>query len=145
MGQEIDKKVFTEDEIDAFKAKLKEETKLLLSWAIREEFSHKAASCGLELEAWLVDDNMMPVGKNEELIEGLGSPMVVPELSSFNIEFNADPEMLDNKALSLIHSSLDEHWASACAYAKTIGVNIVMIGTLPTIDKHDLTIPPSVV
>ena len=46
---------------------------------------------GFELEAWLVDHGLLPAPINEAYLGALDDPLVVPELSRFNVELNGTP------------------------------------------------------
>lgn len=140
MGDEISKSDFTDDDFAAFERKLCAETDLLETWFKEKKFYSGAHEGGSELEAWLIDKEGRPAPKNTEFIASLNNPMVVPELSRFNIEFNTDPEVLHGRALDRMETSLKDAWAGASAHAEAQGLNLLMIGILPTVREQDLTI-----
>ena len=53
----------------------------------------------LEIETWIVDHNFFPAPINQRLLEALDNPLVVPELSRFNVELNCEPLPLEGDAL----------------------------------------------
>ncbi len=140
MGDEISKSDFTDDDFAAFERKLREETDLLETWFDERKFYSGPHEAGSELEAWLIDSECRPAPKNTEFLASLDDPMVVPELSLFNIEFNTEPEALRADALDKMEASLTTSWASACKHAEGQGLDLLMIGILPTVREQDLTV-----
>lgn len=140
MGDEISKSEFNDEDFAAFERRLRAETDLLETWFEDGKFYAGANEGGSELEAWLIEADGRPAAKNTEFIASLKNPMVVPELSRFNIEFNTEPEILRADALDRMEASLNEAWADACAHASTQGLDLLMIGILPTVREQDLTI-----
>lgn len=140
MGDEIPKSNFTEEDFAAFDRRLREETDLLETWFEDRKFYSGASEGGSELEAWLIDSEGRPAAQNTEFLASLGDPMVVPELSRFNVEFNTRPEVLRADALDRMETSLKNAWAGASAHAQTRGLDLMMIGILPTVREQDLTV-----
>ncbi len=138
MGQELETSDFEDADYDAFVERLRAETDLLQALEAEGKLSEGPATGGFELEAWIVDADMRPAAKNEELIEAIGSALVVPELSLFNIEFNGDPAELDRNALSILHENLLTQWNRACSVAADMDLKLANIGILPTITGKDL-------
>lgn len=140
MGDEISKSDFSDEDFAAFERRLREETDLLETWFQEKRFYAGAHEGGSELEAWLIDSAGRPAPKNTEFIASLNDPLVVPELSRFNIEFNTNPEVLRGDALDKMESALAKAWSGASAHAEAQGLDLVMIGILPTVREQDLTI-----
>ncbi|TNE37340.1 MAG: glutamate--cysteine ligase [Alphaproteobacteria bacterium] len=139
MGEEIESSAFTDEDFAEFDRHLKIETALLENWFQAERFYAGAHEGGLELEAWLVDPEGHPAPRNKEFLSALNNPLVVPELSKFNIEFNTAPQALNANALSQMETDLQHTWDLASARADSLGLGIVMIGILPAIRESDLT------
>jgi Uncharacterized conserved protein len=64
--------------------------------------------------------------------------MVVPELSTFNVELNTEPHALEPGFLDSMHRELDALWRRCEATASGLDAHMVMIGILPTVQKSDL-------
>ncbi|NOY16619.1 MAG: glutamate--cysteine ligase [Gammaproteobacteria bacterium] len=140
MGQEIEKPGYKSVDFEQFQRRLMRETVLL-----RELFDNNAfISChevgGYELEAWLVDQETQPAAVNQAFIRRLSNPLVVPELSRFNVELNSEPHELRGKVLSLMQSDLSGLWRSCVETSEKMGTRLAMMGTLPVLDDADLTI-----
>lgn len=140
MGQEIAGLDYDEAQFATFTEKLKRETALVEQWEREGRMSCTPATAGFELEAWLVDKNMRPAAANEAFLAAANSPLIVPELSKFNIEFNGDPEILAGNAISTLHKGLERLWSHAAATAAEMDLKIAMTGILPTVASSDLTI-----
>jgi hypothetical protein len=95
---------------------------------------------GFEIETWIVDHNYFPSSINQQLLEALDNPLVVPELSRFNLELNFAPLPLEGDALGRAHDALAQVWGHCNDEAHRLDANLVLIGTLPTIRDEDLTL-----
>ncbi|MGD8999019.1 MAG: glutamate--cysteine ligase [Granulosicoccaceae bacterium] len=140
MGQEIETGSFTEEDFARFATKLEQESRLLQDWFESGTFSAAPLCGGFELEAWLVDQQGMPAPINTEYLAQLDDELVVPELSSFNIELNSTPRLLEGRMLARMHEELDATWQRCRDQAMAMDVDLAMIGILPTVRDEDLTL-----
>ena len=137
MGQEITRTSFAGSDFQRFRDRLSEETGRLI---------HCAAGCftdpryvaGFELEAWLLDHAGFPNPVNEAYLHALNDPLVVPELSRFNVELNAPPVVMGAGVLSALEESLRLTWDKCQQVAHGMDTVLAMIGILPTIRDEDL-------
>ncbi|WP_455367122.1 hypothetical protein [Kaarinaea lacus] len=139
MGQEIDGSRFKKQDFQRFLSRLKQETELLGQWFKEQRFANDRTVAGFELEAWLVDDQWLPAPMNAEFLQAMASPMVCPELASFNVEFNYTPQDLQGSALSIIEKEMTELWQRGSHVAGKLGGQLAMVGILPTVDETYLT------
>ncbi len=139
MGQEIDDACFCRQDFNTFHQRLAEETALLAEWFEQGHFDPGSPVAGFELEAWLVDAQLRPAPVNARFIERLGSPLVVPELATFNVEFNIEPLPLSGHILSHMTSGLQQTWRQARKSAHEMQLELAMIGILPTVRDADLS------
>lgn len=140
MGQEINNTHFSKADFQTFHTHLRQETEALADLIKNRLCSHKDPVAGFEIEAWLVDDAMNPVSRNEEFLASFNSPLASAELAKFNIELNNDPVSLKNDALSILHKDLENTWNTACSAANSIGCHLLMVGTLPTLKQSVLNL-----
>jgi hypothetical protein len=126
--------------VQLFEQRLQDETQLLGLWFRDRAFSTQVPVCGLELEAWLIDDAAGPAARNSTFLEAMGDPMVVPELARFNVELNVDPRPLRGSALSSLHRELAQTWARCQSVAAGLDTRLVMIGILPSVEPSHLTL-----
>lgn len=140
MGDEISSSHFSQADFEAFEQRLGRETVLLRRWFEEQVFSDAVPVCGLELEAWLIDERASPAAMNQALMEQLNDPMVVPELAKFNVELNVQPQSLSGRALSLLEQELQRTWKRCESVAAGLGARLVMTGILPSVRQQDLTL-----
>lgn len=140
MGEEIESHIFSEEDFREFEKRLKTETELLGSWFDDRAIDDGPPLMGAELEAWLVDGDCEAAPKNGPFIDRHGDPMVFPELSEFNIEFNTDPVAVAGNAFDVLERNLRSTFEDADHAAKNMDLKIATIGILPTIRDDQLTL-----
>ena len=140
MGQEIGRIHFREEDFERFRGRLVEETALLETWLRAGRFDDRSYVGGFELEAWLVDHNFFPLPRNQEYLTRLDNPLVVPELSKFNVELNGTPQPLAGRALHRLEQELTGTWRHCLQVAHELECQLAMIGILPTVRQQDLTL-----
>lgn len=140
MGEEIVTSHFNQEDFILFKESLVRETSLLGDWIAQNAFDEKHGMGGFELEAWIVDKQGAPLAVNDQLLDILNNPAVVPELAQFNVELNAPPYQLEGDALSRMHSVLSETWKDCIRVADKIGGSLMMVGILPSVREEELSV-----
>jgi gamma-glutamyl:cysteine ligase YbdK (ATP-grasp superfamily) len=140
MGEEIKKSSFTDEDFEEFDERLNTETNMLQNWFSNNKFSDKDKVGGLEIEACLIDENCTPQPRNIEYLENLNDPMVVHELSAFNIEINCEPKEIKTNALRVFEEALLQTWGKAQAAANDMGLSLIMTGILPTLKDSMMVI-----
>ncbi|PPD43585.1 MAG: hypothetical protein CTY15_09480 [Methylocystis sp.] len=140
MGEEIHTTGFTSEDKARFAERLSRETDLARALFSGDKFSRAGHMIGFEIETWIVDHNYFPASINQQLLEAMDNPLVVPELSRFNLELNCDPLPLEGDALGRAFDALTKVWADCNETAHRLDANLVMIGTLPTIRDEDLSL-----
>ena len=95
---------------------------------------------GVEQELFLVDRRWRPAPVAMEMIERLGDDHFTTELARFNLEFNSDPLVFAGDCLSRLERQMEELLGKARAAADELGIELVMVGILPTLEKSDLTL-----
>jgi gamma-glutamyl:cysteine ligase YbdK (ATP-grasp superfamily) len=138
MGQEITAQHFQHRDFARFEAQLRAETDLLKHWIETGRFSSRRAIAGLELEAWLVDPRGHPAPANEAFLARLGMETVVPELAKFNIELNVSPQPIAGRGLERLELEMADTWRRCQETAATMGLDVISIGILPTVDEAHL-------
>lgn len=138
MGQEINEDRFTRRDFDHYHQQLTEETRLLAQWFAENRFKACEPMAGIELEAWLVDQDYLPAPKNAQFLQALNSPLVSPELATFNVEFNLDPQKVQGNVLSYMTAELEKNWQQARDVANSMDTDLTMIGILPTVENRHL-------
>jgi len=140
MGEEIRTSNFTPEDFAIFKRKLDEETTALSEVFAQQGFAQSNPVAGFELEAWLIDETLRPVARNEEFLARFNNPLASPELASFNIEVNTEPRLLQGHIFSAMHQSLDATWRACRETARGMGIDVIMCGILPSLQDADLNL-----
>ncbi|MBZ0221639.1 MAG: hypothetical protein K8F35_01295 [Dokdonella sp.] len=138
MGQEINLTHFSDADFQQFHDRLSGETASLRRFAEAGGFSDTRFIAGFELEAWLLDHAGLPNPVNETYLRTLNDPLVVPELSRFNVELNAAPIEMGAGVLYAMEASLNATWGRCQQVAHGMDAVLAMIGILPTIRDSDL-------
>ena len=139
MGQEIGSVEFGSADFDRFGLRLEAETDRLRDMWRNRALSSSGPVIGFELEAWLVDRNFFPAPDNQSFLARLADPLVVAELSRFNIELNGTPRPLGGEGLGLIEREMAQTWQRCLAAAHGDVDTAIAIGTLPTLREADLS------
>ena len=140
MGQEINRTRFSDADFDRFAARLAEETAALRAFARAGGFTDRRYVAGFELEAWLLDHAGRPSPVNEAYLRALNDPMVVPELSRFNVELNAPPLDMGAGVLAAMEGTLLRTWDTCQQVAHGMDTVLAMVGIPPTLRDEDLCI-----
>ncbi len=101
-------------------------------------FEHGVTRIGAEQELFLVDSAHRPAPVSLRVLEALDDPHFTTELASFNLEINLDPLEVGADTLIQLERQLKELLGKAQRAAAEVGVEVVMIGILPTLEKADI-------
>ncbi|HWM84817.1 MAG TPA: glutamate-cysteine ligase family protein, partial [Kofleriaceae bacterium] len=93
---------------------------------------------GAEQEMFLIDKKWAPASASLQMLERLQDSHFTTELGLFQLEANADPQVLGGDGISRLEKQLDELVDMARRAAGEIGLHAVLIGILPTMRKSDL-------
>ncbi|MCU7851239.1 MAG: glutamate--cysteine ligase [Candidatus Thiodiazotropha sp. (ex Monitilora ramsayi)] len=140
MGQEIPSSRFGDADFAEFRHRLEMETRLLAEWFETEVFSSPSALGGFELEACLLDNVADPAPHNQRLLEDFNDPLVVPELATFNVEFNSRVHRMQGSVFSHMAEELKTRWKRVNERAAQLDLRMGMIGVLPTLKLSALTL-----
>ena len=140
MGQEIKTTAYQDADYQRFHQRLTAETELLGKFIQNGVCSEILPVAGFEIEAWLLHDDMRPAPLNESYLQSFNHPMACPELAKFNVEMNTPPVRLTGDVFANMHQNLSSTWLQAEQHARQMGLNLLMIGTLPTLLQHELNV-----
>jgi hypothetical protein len=140
MGQEIESSHFTSHDFNLFNSHLKNETALLSELINKQQFSNNGSIAGFEIEALLVSMSGAPAPINNTFLNKLNNPLVVHELAAFNVELNSAPVKLHKNALTRMETALQTNWNNCCNVARDLSIDMMMIGILPSLQEHQLTL-----
>lgn len=109
----------------------------MLASGVIESGVHKV---GAEQEVCLVDGGMRPAPINLELLGELDDPHFTTELGRFNLEFNLDPQSLDERCLDRLETQLRELLERLRRVAEGHRAHVVLCGLLPSLELSDLSL-----
>jgi hypothetical protein len=138
MGKEIQRSGYSAEDMEEFNHKLHKETKILKSWFDSDKFKKDTYKTGIELEAWLTNENMLPDPYSVEFLDKLNHEQVVPEIARFNFEINSSPYDLKGKVFSTLQKELEDIWSKCEKTAQSDDKHALLVGTLPTLRPHML-------
>jgi len=140
MGDEISSHHFSDADYREYFDRLKDETQYLGRLFDDNKLSSLSQYCGLEQEAWILDEKYYPAPENRFLLESLNNDLLSPELAQFNIELNVTPQVLSGAGLSHIQSELESLWDLCDKKLHEKNLHMEMIGILPTIRDDELVV-----
>jgi CBS domain-containing protein len=96
---------------------------------------------GAEQELFLINESWRPARGVLGVLERLhGDPHYTTELGQFQLEANCDPQLLTGDGLGVMHDQLDHLVERARRAARELGLDVVLMGILPTMQKGDLSL-----
>ena len=93
---------------------------------------------GAEQEMFIVGPDYRPSLAAMELLEAIDDEHYTTELGRFNLECNLDPFKFGGDCLSQTQDQLDMLVAKARDAAEAMGIEVALVGSLPTMRKSDL-------
>ena len=139
MGDSISTDRYTPRQRSVYRKRLEDELEVFDRHLQQAEFiSH--GTIGLELELNLVDDDMRPAAKNQEVLSSLGKEYQ-SEIGAYNVELNLPPQSIEGTGLRTLEANLRERLDTVKGAAEAAGTHVAMIGTLPTMSTEFLEDP----
>ena len=137
MGRDVEATVFTRDDRQRFRQKVRRCLDTFARMLAEYRFESERPMVGLEIELNLVDDTGDPAMKNAEVLDAIADPAFQTELGQFNIEINISPRQLETGGLVDFEQDVRASLNAAEGRANSVGARIMMIGILPTLQgKH---------
>ena len=138
MGQEVERREFTREDRQRYRAKVHRCLDVLAEMLSRSSFDFERPHVGLEIELNLVDEACDPAMRNAEVLELIADEVFQTELGQFNLEINMRPVRLIEQGLAAFESGLRESLNDAESKARTVGAHMVIVGILPTLGEEHL-------
>ena len=123
-----------------FTKRLLTDLRALEQMIVEGRFESDVQRIGAEQEMFLVNRSWRPASAALEMLAALDDPHFTTELALFNLEANLDPVIFSGKCLSTLEHQLETLVAKARRAGATMGVDVLLAGILPTIQKGDLTL-----
>src|SRR3954451_11590527 len=140
MGAEVDSTEFTREDRKRHRDKIRKGLDVLARMLTEARFDFERPMTGLEIELNLVDADCQPAMRNAEVLAAIADPSFQTELGRFNIEINVAPRRLADFGFSDFEQSVRKSLNDADPRARAIGARLLIIGILPTLMPHHVTL-----
>src|SRR4051812_15132814 len=135
MGDEVTATVFTREDRQRYRAKVKRNLDVFARMLAESRFDADHRSIGLEIELNLTDADGRPAMKNSAVLEAIADPDFQTELGQFNIEINIPPQLISRGVFGELEETVRKSLNEAESKAREAGGRMVMVGILPTVDE----------
>jgi hypothetical protein len=138
MGQEVAAKVFSREDRQRYRQKVRSNLDVFARMLAEARFDPEVRSFGLEIELNLTDDAGDPAMVNAAALEAIADPDFQTELSQFNVEINVAPRLFGGRVMSELETGVRASLNGAEEMARTVGAHMMIIGILPTVEERHL-------
>jgi gamma-glutamyl:cysteine ligase YbdK (ATP-grasp superfamily) len=139
MGRDIQAVKITGEDRRAYGDKLRQSLDALTRMLRERRFEAGPARVGLEIELALVNEQMAPALRNEQVLDAITDPDWETELGQFNLEVNVPPRVLSGNALTELEQHIRASLDAADQAARGTGSRLVMVGILPTLGEQHMS------
>src|SRR3954452_2727921 len=137
MGQEVAPKVFSREDRQRYRHKVRACLDVFARMLAESRFDADRRSFGLEVELNLTDEGVDPALVNAHALEAIADPDFQTELAQFNVEINVAPRLLGAEGFCDLETAVRASLNTAEERAKSVAAHMMLIGILPTItDAH---------
>src|SRR5215468_1344859 len=133
MGDEVVATVFTREDRQRYREKVKRNLDVFARMLREARFDADKRSIGLEIELNLTEETGDPALANTHVLELIADEDFQTELAQFNIEINIPPRKLEGSVFAELEECVRADLNAAEKQALGAHVNLVMIGILPTL------------
>ncbi len=140
MGAEVDATTFTREDRKLHREKVRKDLDVLARMLTQSRFDFERPMTGLEIELNLVDHDCEPAMRNAEVLAAIADPSFQTELGRFNIEINVAPRRLAEGGFTAFEQAVRKSLNDADPRAEAVGGRLVIIGILPTLMPHHVTL-----
>ncbi len=136
MGDEVATATYTREHRQRYREKVQLCLDVFERMLAEQRMEDGGDQTGLEVELNLVDDDGSPAMKNMQTLEAIADSSYQTEIGRYNIELNVPPRPISGTAAHELEQELRKTLNAATDAAEEIGVHIVMVGILPTLDPE---------
>lgn len=138
MGEQVAARQFTREDRRLYRAKVRRCLDVFERMLTESRFDIERPLTGLEVELNLIQPDGEPAMRNKEVLDAIADPVWQTELGQFNIEINVPPRELSDRGPVEFEHQLRTSLNHADDRARSIGAELIMIGILPTLQRHHL-------
>lgn len=139
MGQEVGDGEWSNQQRQQYREKVRQNLDVFERMLSVSSFDAGDMTTGMEMELYLLDEELNPSIQNTEVLEAIGDESFQSELAQFNIELNVDPRSIQGAELQRLESDLSAALKRADAAARTVGCRLLAVGTCPTVMQRDFS------
>src|SRR5262245_56271071 len=138
MGEEVTVTVFTREDRQRYRDKVKRCLDVFARMLAEHAFDKEPRSVGLEIELNLTEETGDPAMANTHVLELVSDPDFQTELGQFNVEINVAPRILEGTTFSELETSVRASLNHAEEQSRKAHAHMLIIGILPTLTEKDL-------
>jgi CBS domain-containing protein len=131
---------FDERTSQAFMKALLEDLRALQYMIETESLESGVTRIGAEQEMFLIDRHLRPAPVSLEVLDLAKDSRLTTEIARFNLEANLSPLVLSGNCFSQMEQELNEVLSVVRKNSQELGVDVLLSGILPTLQKSDLTL-----
>ncbi|MEP6570853.1 MAG: CBS domain-containing protein [Acidobacteriota bacterium] len=131
---------FDESSSQAFMNALLEDLRALEYMIARGQVESGVTRIGAEQEMFLIDSNFRPAPLSLEVLDLAQDARLTTEIARFNLEANLTPLSLNGSCFGRMEQELNDLLSVVRESAAKFGVDVLLSGILPTLQKSDLTL-----
>jgi len=135
MGQQVEAKVFSREDRQRYRQKVRSCLDVFARMLAEARFDADRRSVGLEIELNLTDEKGDPALTNQQVLDRVADPDFVTELGQFNVEINIAPRLLEGLVLSQFEETIRASLNHADERAREAGDHMMIVGILPTVTE----------
>ena len=140
MGAEVEATQFSREDRTRHREKVRRGLDALARMLTASHFDSAHPMTGLEIELNLVDDDMQPAMRNDEVLDAIADPAFQTELGRFNIGINVAPRQLADGGFASFETSIRRALNAAEDKVEPVGIHLAMVGILPTLMPEHATL-----
>src|SRR3954470_2591910 len=138
MGEEVTVTVFTREDRQRYRDKVKRCLDVFARMLAEQTFDREPRSVGLEIELNLIEATGDPAMANAHVLELVSDPDFQTELGQFNVEINIAPRILEGTTFSELETAVRASLNHAEEQSRKAHAHMMIIGILPTLTEKDL-------
>src|SRR6266516_6644354 len=127
MGDEVAATVFTREDRQRYREKVKRNLDVFARMLAESRFDADKRSIGLEIELNLTEETGDPALANTHVLELIADEDFQTELGQFNVEINIPPRQLEAQVFADLEECIRADLNDAEAQARKAHVHLVMI------------------
>jgi len=138
MGQDVEKTVFSREDRQRYRAKVKRCLDVFARMLAESRFEADRSSIGLEIELNLTEETGDPAMANAEVLEMIADDAFQTELGQFNVEINIPPRRLADGVFTELETAVRASLNDAEERSRKVHAHMMIIGILPTLREGDV-------